>query len=83
MDKLREDTQPRPVSFQGASEKELHEGKMTWAELSEWFGLKPNTITKNPKRRQKRLKILELYADFHIETVGKSGKKTCVIIDRV
>lgn len=56
---------------------------MTWAELSEWFGLKPNTITKNPERRQKRLKILELYADFHIETVGKSGKKTCVIIDKV
>lgn len=83
MDKLSEDTQPRPVSFQGESQKELHEGKMTWAELSKWFGLKPDSITKDAKRRQKKLKILELYADFHIETVGKSGKKTCIIIDKV
>ena len=38
---------------------ELHEGKMTLRELSEWFGLKPDTINKGSKAaREKKLKIL-------------------------
>lgn len=76
----------RPVSFQcesQISQKELHEGRMSWKELSEWFGLKSNSITKNPERKKQKLDILKLYADYHIETVGKTGKKTCVIIEKV
>ena len=70
-------------SFEGESVKELHEGKISWKELAEWFGFKSNSLTKDPERRKRKLDILKLYADFHIETTGKSGKKTCVIIDKV
>lgn len=56
---------------------ELHEGKMSIKELSEWFGLKPETLSKSSqKAKDKKFKILEAYADYHFE-----GKK--LIIDKV
>lgn len=55
----------------------LHEGKMTLRELSSWFGLAPDSISKSSKAaKEKKFKILETYAEFHFE--GKS-----LIIDRV
>lgn len=84
MDNKEKEAPPHTLqSFEDVSAKELHEGKMNWKEISVWFGLNPNSLTKNPDSRQKKLDILKLYADFHIETTGKSGKKTCVIIDKV
>lgn len=54
--------------------KELHLGHMSWKELSEWFGLKPNSITKGSKSaKESKLKKLETYADFHLE--GDKGNK--------
>lgn len=45
---------------------ELHLGKMTLKELSEWFGLKPNSIAKSSDAaRNKKLEILKCYADYH------------------
>lgn len=55
---------------------ELKLGIITWRDLSIWFGLKPDSLTKNPKSREKKLKILEKYADFHLE-----NKK--IIIDKI
>ena len=40
---------------------------MTWRELSEWFGLQPDSLSKHPKTRENKLKILKSFADYHIE----------------
>lgn len=45
----------------------LKEGKITLKELSEWFGLAPNGLTKNPKSKAKKFEILKSYADYHFE----------------
>ena len=56
---------------------ELHLGRMTYEELSIWFGLKPKTFaTAKATTKQKKFKILKTFADYHFE--GKS-----VIIDRI
>lgn len=54
----------------------LEEGPMSWKDLSIWFGLNPSTLSKHPKSKEKKLKILEGFADYHLE-----GKK--LIIDKV
>lgn len=55
----------------------LKEGPMTLRELSMWFGLKPDTISKSSKQaKEKKLQKLHLFCDYHLE-----GKK--IIIDRV
>lgn len=57
--------------------KELKLGKMTQAEISEWFGLKPDTFRKaSDKSRSKKLRILKAYADYHID-------KRSIIIDKI
>lgn len=56
---------------------QLKEGPMSFRELSVWFGLKPDTITKSTKSaREKKLQRLKLFCDYHLE-----DKK--IIIDRV
>ena len=56
---------------------ELHLGRMTYEELSIWFGLKPKTFaTAKASTKQKKFKILKTFADYHFE--GKA-----VIIDRI
>ena len=56
---------------------ELHLGKMTLKELSEWFGLKPETLGKSSNTaRAKKFEILKAYADYHLE----EGK---VFIDKI
>jgi hypothetical protein len=56
---------------------ELHLGKMTLKELSEWFGLKPETLGKSSNTaRAKKFEILKAYADYHME----EGK---VFIDKI
>lgn len=55
---------------------ELKLGKMTWREISVWFGLQQDTLNKNPKSKEKKLNILKKYADYHIE--GKT-----VYIDKI
>ena len=52
--------------------RELKEGKISYKELADWFGMSYNTI-RRPSTKEKRLNILKFYADFHIETT-KSGK---------
>lgn len=56
---------------------ELTKGKMTWRELSIWFGLKPDTLAKHPKSKEKKLEKLKIFADFHLNEKGK------LIIDEV
>lgn len=56
---------------------ELKVGPMTLKDLSVWFGLKPDTITKSRKSaKEKKFEILKWYADYHFE-----GRK--LIIDKV
>lgn len=56
---------------------ELQEGKLLLSDLSCWFGLAPTTLGKsNPKAKEKKMKILATYADYHFE--GRS-----IIIDKV
>lgn len=55
----------------------LKEGKMSWRELSIWFGLKPDSINKNPKAKENKLQKLKVFADFHLDEKGK------LIIDKV
>lgn len=56
---------------------ELKQGFMTFRELSTWFGLKPDAITKGSTRaREKKLEKLKLFCDYHLE-----GKR--IHIDRV
>lgn len=54
MEKLDEQTQ-------------LKLGKMTMRELSTWFGLKPDSLSKHPNAKEKRLKALTGYANYHFE----------------
>ena len=61
--------------------RELKEGKISYKELADWFGMSYNTI-RRPSTKEKRLNILKFYADFHIETT-KSGKQTYIVIDKV
>lgn len=46
---------------------ELKLGKMTTRELSIWFGLQPDTLTRNPKSKARKLEILKSYAQYHFE----------------
>lgn len=56
---------------------ELKEGKMTLRELSQWFGLSPDSISKSkPNVKEKKFKLLKTFADYHFE-----GKK--IVIDKV
>ena len=52
---------------------ELRLGKMTNKELAEWFGITPNTLS---KYKDRKLKELEYFADFHEE----KGK---VVIEKI
>lgn len=61
--------------------KELKEGRISYKELADWFGVSYVSI-KRISTRQKKLEILKFYADFHIETT-KSGKQTYIVIDKV
>ena len=52
MDNKEKEAPPHTLqSFEDVSAKELHEGKMNWKEISVWFGLNPNSLTKNPDSR--------------------------------
>lgn len=56
---------------------QLKEGFMNIKDLSIWFGLKPDTISKSTKQaREKKLQKLYLFCDYHME-----GKK--IHIDKV
>lgn len=56
---------------------ELQEGKLLLQDLSCWFGLAPATLGKSsPKAKEKKMKTLASYADYHFE--GRS-----IIIDKV
>ena len=61
--------------------KELKQGKITYKELADWFGISYSTMRRQDAK-EKKLVILSFYADFHIETT-KSGKKTYIVIDKV
>ena len=61
--------------------KELKEGKITYKELADWFGISYSTMRRQDTK-EKKLVILSFYADFHIETT-KSGKQTYIVIDKV
>ena len=61
--------------------KELKEGKITYKELADWFGIAYNTMRRQDTK-EKKLVILSFYADFHIE-ITKSGKQTYIVIDKV
>lgn len=61
--------------------KELKQGKITYKELADWFGISYSTMRRQDTK-EKKLVILSFYADFHIETT-KSGKKTYIVIDKV
>lgn len=50
---------------------------MTWRELSIWFGLQPDSLSKHQSTKEKKLQKLKTFADFHIDEKGK------LIIDRV
>lgn len=47
---------------------ELRLGKMTNREIAEWFGIKPNTLSKN---KEKKLEELSFFAKHHLEESGK------------
>lgn len=56
---------------------ELKEGYITLRELSVWFGLKPDSISRSSSAtRAKKFELLKTYAEYHFE-----GKK--LYIDRV
>lgn len=61
--------------------KELKQGKITYKELADWFGISYSTMRRQDTK-EKKLVILSFYADFHIETT-KTGKKTYIVIDKV
>lgn len=61
--------------------KELKEGKITYKELADWFGISYSSMRRQDVK-EKKLVILSFYADFHIE-ITKSGKKTYIVIDKV
>ena len=52
--------------------EQLKLGKVSWRELSTWFGLSPDAITKaKPKAKEKKLNILATYAKYHLDEKGK------------
>ena len=55
---------------------ELTQGPISWRDLSIWFGLKPDSLSKHAKTKQKKLEVLKGFADYHFK-----GKK--LIIDKV
>lgn len=58
--------------------EQLKLGKISWRELSTWFGLKPDSLTKSSATiRQKKLKILKAYAKYHLDEKGK------IVIDEI
>ena len=61
--------------------KELKQGKITYKELADWFGISYSSMRRQDVK-EKKLVILSFYADFHIE-ITKSGKKTYIVIDKV
>lgn len=50
---------------------------MSWRDLSLWFGLNPDSISKHAKTKANKLKKLKTFADYHLDEKGK------LIIDRV
>lgn len=56
---------------------QLKLGLVSWRELSIWFGLKPDSLAKHPKSKEKKLRALTGFADFHIDEKGR------VIIDEI
>lgn len=49
---------------------ELKEGKMTLRELSQWFGLSPDSISKSkPNVKEKKFKLLKTFANYYCELV--------------
>lgn len=56
---------------------QLKEGKMSWRDLSIWFGLQPDSISKHKSTKENKLKKLQTFADYHLDEKGK------LIIDRV
>ena len=58
--------------------KQLQLGKISWAELADWFGIKLPTLKGT---KEKKLKLLSGYCSFHIEQIGK--RKTIVVIDKI
>ena len=66
----------KDLSKQEKQQTRLKLGKMTMRELSTWFGLKPDSLSKNPKSKEKKLKALTGYANYHFE--GKA-----LIIDEI
>ena len=60
--------------------KELKEGKITLKELAEWFGISYDWFCHS---EEKKLQQLKVFADYHLEPCGKTGKKFNIIIDKV
>ena len=58
--------------------KELKQGKITYKELADWFGISYSTMRRQDVK-EKKLVILSFYADFHIE-ITKSGKKLILLL---
>ena len=66
----------KEINKQENQQTGLKLGKITMRELSTWFGLKPDSLSKNPKSKEKKLRALTGYAAFHFD--GKS-----LIIDEI
>jgi hypothetical protein len=47
---------------------ELTTGKWSTKKLAEWFGIRPNSLSRN---KEKKLKELKEFADFKITDTGK------------
>ena len=60
--------------------KELKEGKITLKELAEWFGVSYDWFCHSKEKKMQQLKV---FADYHLEPCGKTGKKFNIIIDKV
>lgn len=63
---------------------ELQEGQeLTLQDLANWFGVKIRTLWQKD-RREKKLEVLQRYADYHIIYTGKNQQKIKkIIIDKV
>lgn len=60
--------------------KQLQLGEISWAELADWFGIKHASLR---ARKENKLKLLEGYCSFHVKQIGKTGKKTVLVIDEI
>ena len=60
--------------------KELKEGKITLKELAEWFGVSYDWFCHSKEKKMQQLKV---FADYHLEPCGKTGKKFNIVIDKV